>query len=401
MRHQATSFYTGDGAGWNSSTRKVWRDSPWDSSWQVDIVGRGSWNERSASGQCANRNGGGFGEKGNQASPDDALWDNWKPTYQKSTRCTGSRRHVDGRRVTADEIASAPKNLQKSILGEALHPLVEAIVEDHQRGLVDKITGMLLEMDNSEVLLFLDEGAGHQMLREQVQEAVRLLQEQAIKESIDDEVPLDSRLNSDSVVPALGAQGSCDGQCAVLSTGAIGDLDGAESVSQGLTLPCAVLAQATLEGRRCVDSRHWRIPYGWYALHAGSRPVPKESEEALRQTWPEAPSVEAMLTNVVGGLIYIEDKTLRPIDITGDPWTTGPICHVVSKTITLPRPVISSGASGLWPLPAAVVEDILEQLPGLRVTYLDVAHLMQPQPPKGGKQAEAVNEHGLIVCEPT
>jgi polyadenylate-binding protein len=49
-------------------------------------------------------------------------------------------------------LANATPEQQKQILGERLFPLVQA----QQPDLAGKITGMLLEMDNSEVLLLLD-----------------------------------------------------------------------------------------------------------------------------------------------------------------------------------------------------------------------------------------------------
>jgi polyadenylate-binding protein len=49
-------------------------------------------------------------------------------------------------------LANATPEQQKQILGERLFPLVQS----QQPELAGKITGMLLEMDNSEVLLLLD-----------------------------------------------------------------------------------------------------------------------------------------------------------------------------------------------------------------------------------------------------
>ena len=47
-----------------------------------------------------------------------------------------------------DHIAAAPPNQQKQLLGEALYPKIQTL----QPELAGKITGMLLEMDNSELL---------------------------------------------------------------------------------------------------------------------------------------------------------------------------------------------------------------------------------------------------------
>lgn len=50
--------------------------------------------------------------------------------------------------LSADAIASAPPHQQKQLLGEALYPKIQNL----QPELAGKITGMLLEMDNSELI---------------------------------------------------------------------------------------------------------------------------------------------------------------------------------------------------------------------------------------------------------
>jgi polyadenylate-binding protein len=70
--------------------------------------------------------------------------------------------------LTAAALASAPAGMQKQMLGEKLYPAVSRL----QPELAGKITGMMLEMDNSEVLMMLD---SEQQLRSKVDEAVRVL----------------------------------------------------------------------------------------------------------------------------------------------------------------------------------------------------------------------------------
>ncbi|GAY33336.1 hypothetical protein CUMW_006780 [Citrus unshiu] len=65
-------------------------------------------------------------------------------------------------------LAAASPEQQKQILGERLYPLVEK----HEPDLVAKITGMLLEMDNSELLLLLE---SPESLAVKVEEAVQVL----------------------------------------------------------------------------------------------------------------------------------------------------------------------------------------------------------------------------------
>lgn len=67
-------------------------------------------------------------------------------------------------------LANADPEQQKQILGERLFPLVQAL----QPELAGKITGMLLEMDNPEVLLLLD---NQEALEAKVEEAIEVLKQ--------------------------------------------------------------------------------------------------------------------------------------------------------------------------------------------------------------------------------
>merc|ERR1719183_1794098 len=57
--------------------------------------------------------------------------------------------------LTAQMLANAPQGMQKQMLGEKLYPAVSRL----QPELAGKITGMMLEMDNSELLLMLESEA--------------------------------------------------------------------------------------------------------------------------------------------------------------------------------------------------------------------------------------------------
>ena len=72
--------------------------------------------------------------------------------------------------LTAAALASAPPEQQKQLLGEALFPQIAALQPD----LAGKITGMLLEMDNSELLLLIE---SPDSLEAKVDEAVAVLKE--------------------------------------------------------------------------------------------------------------------------------------------------------------------------------------------------------------------------------
>ncbi|XP_068607802.1 polyadenylate-binding protein 4 [Brachionichthys hirsutus] len=78
--------------------------------------------------------------------------------------------HVQGQEpLTTSMLASAPPQEQKQMLGERLFPLIHSM----HANLAGKITGMLLEIDNSELLHMLE---SHESLRSKVEEAVAVLQ---------------------------------------------------------------------------------------------------------------------------------------------------------------------------------------------------------------------------------
>ncbi|KAF7690879.1 polyadenylate-binding protein 1b [Silurus meridionalis] len=84
--------------------------------------------------------------------------------------------HVQGQEpLTASMLAAAPPQEQKQMLGERLFPLIQNM----HSNLAGKITGMLLEIDNSELLHMLE---SPESLRSKVDEAVAVLQAHQAKE---------------------------------------------------------------------------------------------------------------------------------------------------------------------------------------------------------------------------
>ncbi|CAK9140445.1 unnamed protein product [Ilex paraguariensis] len=75
---------------------------------------------------------------------------------------------AEGSEMLSSMLAAASPDKQKRILGERLYPLVN----QHKPDLTAKITGMLLEMDNSELLLLLE---SPESLAAKVEEAVQVL----------------------------------------------------------------------------------------------------------------------------------------------------------------------------------------------------------------------------------
>ncbi|TNM86941.1 hypothetical protein fugu_007171 [Takifugu bimaculatus] len=77
--------------------------------------------------------------------------------------------------LTASMLAAAPLMDQKQLLGERLYPLISTL----HPNLAGKITGMLLEIDNSELLHMLETP---ESLHSKVDEAIAVLQAHRVKE---------------------------------------------------------------------------------------------------------------------------------------------------------------------------------------------------------------------------
>jgi polyadenylate-binding protein len=85
--------------------------------------------------------------------------------------------HIQGQEpLTATMLASADVNEQKQMLGERLFPLIQQMYSD----LAGKITGMLLEIDNSDLLHMLELP---ESLKAKVEEAVAVLQAHQAKQA--------------------------------------------------------------------------------------------------------------------------------------------------------------------------------------------------------------------------
>merc|ERR1719293_598747 len=74
-----------------------------------------------------------------------------------------------GAPLTAAGLAAAPPSVQKQMIGEKLYPAIAK----YQPELAGKITGMMLEMDNSELSILLETES---QLRSKVDEALRVLE---------------------------------------------------------------------------------------------------------------------------------------------------------------------------------------------------------------------------------
>merc|ERR1719253_860097 len=80
----------------------------------------------------------------------------------------GQQQPMPGQPINASVLAAAPPAVQKQMIGEKLYPAIAKYKPD----MAGKITGMMLEMDNSELLMLLESEA---QLKTKVDEAVIVL----------------------------------------------------------------------------------------------------------------------------------------------------------------------------------------------------------------------------------
>ncbi|XP_050314604.1 polyadenylate-binding protein 4-like [Anthonomus grandis grandis] len=86
--------------------------------------------------------------------------------------------HIQGQEpLTATMLAAAPPQEQKQMLGERLFPLIQRMYSE----MAGKITGMLLEIDNTELLHMLEH---NESLKNKVEEAVAVLQAHQAKQAV-------------------------------------------------------------------------------------------------------------------------------------------------------------------------------------------------------------------------
>jgi len=106
--------------------------------------------------------------------------DNARNQPQPTVTPTGPPSNVSVEPLTIKTLAAAPEEQKKQMIGEALFPLIK----DAQGELAGKITGMLLEMDNGELLHLLE---SRDALNEKIDEALAVLRDHADDDAEEEE----------------------------------------------------------------------------------------------------------------------------------------------------------------------------------------------------------------------
>ncbi|KAI9307440.1 hypothetical protein BJ944DRAFT_176547 [Cunninghamella echinulata] len=103
---------------------------------------------------------------------------NARPNQQQKQ--SNDNEETDSNTLTAATLAAATPEMQKQLLGERLYPLVHV----HQPQYSGKITGMLLDMDNAELLNLLEDQPA---LEAKIKEAMEVLEAHLSKENENDQ----------------------------------------------------------------------------------------------------------------------------------------------------------------------------------------------------------------------
>jgi polyadenylate-binding protein len=88
--------------------------------------------------------------------------------HQKQQATVHQEQQLSSQKLT-DQLSSAHPSVQKQILGDKLYPLVAA----RHPAVAGKLTGMLLQMDNSEILFLLEDHVALQQELEKNYDALR------------------------------------------------------------------------------------------------------------------------------------------------------------------------------------------------------------------------------------
>jgi len=115
-----------------------------------------------------------------QQTPTYKFSDTARNQPQPSVTPTGPPSNVAVEPLTIKTLAAAPEEQKKQMIGEALFPLIK----EAQGELAGKITGMLLEMDNGELLHLLE---SRDALGEKIEEALAVLRDHAEDDAEEEE----------------------------------------------------------------------------------------------------------------------------------------------------------------------------------------------------------------------
>lgn len=123
-------------------------------------------------------------------------------------------------------------------------------------------------------------------------------------------------------------------------------------------------ADAIVDGVKRIENRSWRSGYrGMLLIHASSnrsllRPGSPAMDELSRHGY-SPPDGEEFFGALIGVVWMVDD--LPHADVAGEPFATGPRCHVYRDALRAAEPMRWRGQQYLFSVPADVARRVLEQ----------------------------------------
>lgn len=151
------------------------------------------------------------------------------------------------------------------------------------------------------------------------------------------------------------------------------------AATKAISLQGAQQVFAILRGVKLIENRSWRIPVGWYAIHAGAQMINEERAARTLEAWPDAPREKDLPHSAVVGLFYIKEHRSPHECKSGYIWARGPVCHIISKAVELDSPVWCAGDRGLWSLSSSLRTQIHERLGNASVRHFDLSSAVDRQ----------------------
>jgi len=146
-------------------------------------------------------------------------------------------------------------------------------------------------------------------------------------------------------------------RCASVASSCVSGASRPHEVEHAISLCNSDLAYLTVSGVRDVESFHWKLPAGWYALHVAQRDLTESLREKVARSRIDIP--DNLPTSCIIAVIKLGDS--KPSGaFNGDPWALGQWCQAVEEVMMLQScvPVLMEELRRLWILPEHVRVEI-------------------------------------------
>lgn len=123
---------------------------------------------------------------------------------------------------------------------------------------------------------------------------------------------------------------------------------------------CQPHAWAIVAGPKRYENRRWQTKYrGPLFIHAGTSRewLDRDQDDANPEDrqYPGCPANRDLVLGAIVGLVTVVD-CIRPEAAKGDPYATGPWCHMYADPIAFGRPIPCPGQLNLWLIPDGILQ---------------------------------------------